>query len=150
MTEIVILFCTITCGILVGSYLQERLRAKITFCEDLSRYVSLLRVNVRSRQKCIKDFNAEFSLGCSKIFGEYICGVEKQNAVLSKQDRKTLSTFLKEINCMSADELNKQLEYYQKVFDELKINIEQQAKQKSGLYIKLGALIGAMIGILLL
>lgn len=150
MIDIVILFCSIVSGILVGSYLQERLQVKRAFCEDLSRYATLLRVNVQSRQKPLRDFNAEFSLNCSKPFAEYICGVEKRNSVLSKQDGKTVVAFFDEINCTSADELYKQLEYYQTVFDEFKANVDEQAKRKGGLYVKLGALLGAMIGILLL
>ena len=68
MTDILLLICCIFVGLLLGLFLQRRERERSEFVKDLSNYVALLRLNLDTKRRPIKEINKEFGEKCGKAF----------------------------------------------------------------------------------
>ena len=95
----------------------------------------------------LADFNAEFSANCSETFKE--CLLAKKYPKLKGQQTKRLTEFFASLDCVGSEQLLQNLDFYAKQFEgDLKDSAE--AVKKSSIYVKLGILLGAMVGILFL
>lgn len=147
MTNILVLFCCITAGLLVGIFLKRRAVRKNLFWRDLSEYADALKLNVVGRQLEIKKFNDEFCLNACAVFAE---AVNSQNfSVLNARQTDTVRRFFNSLDCSGGEALLQHLQFYQKIFH---VEFEASAEEvkKSSLYIKLGLLAGVSAGILFL
>ncbi len=147
MTDILLLICCIFVGLLLGLFLQRRERERSEFVKDLSNYVDLLRLNLDTKRRPIKEINKEFGEKCGKAFRAYLTD-PTANIPTDKQLRADVVAFTQGLSCGSSAELAKHLDYYGKMFAELADKAEKEGKSKSGLFVKLGLLLGAMVGIL--
>lgn len=147
MTRIILLICCILCGFLIGRYLQKQVQAKNQMYLDLLKYIAALKLNVNGRQVELERFNADFCVNCSGAF----CSVLQQIKYphLKADKRKTVQDFFANLNCASGNQLLQHLEFYEA---QLRPDAEQcaQAAAKSSVYVKIGILLGAMVGILFL
>ena len=115
--------------------------------KDLSNYVALLRLNLDTKRRPIKEINKEFGEKCGKAFRTYLTDPTAYIPT-DKQLRADVVAFTQGLSCGSSSELAKHLDYYGKMFAELADKAEKDGKSKSGLFVKLGLLLGAMVGIL--
>lgn len=147
MLDIILLLCTTAAGFLVGLYLQKRVARHNEMWNDLTRYISALKLNVTGRQRELADFNAEFVSTCGATFRD--CLNSKKYPKLNAQQKKRIEDFFANLDCAGSEQLLQNLDYYAKQFEgDLKDSAE--AVKKSSVYVKLGILLGAMIGILFL
>ena len=147
MTDIILLLCTTLAGFLLGLYLQKRVARQTEMWNDLARYITSLKLNVTGRQKELADFNAEFLSGCGATFSD--CLVKQKYPKVSAQQKKRLDDFFASLDCAGSEQLLQNLDYYAKQF-ESDVKDSGDALKKSSIYLKLGLLLGAMLGILFL
>lgn len=147
MTDIILFLCTTLAGFLLGLYLQRRVaRTNEMYC-DLSRYISALKLNVTGRQRELADFNAEFAAACGAVFKD--CLIGKKFPRFNAQQKKRLEEFFDNLDCSGSEQLLQNLDFYAKQF-EPDMHASADALKKSSVYVKLGLLLGAMVGILFL
>ena len=147
MIDIILLLCTTLAGFFVGLYLQKRVARTGEMWNDLSRYIASLKLNVAGRQRELADFNAEFVSTCGATFRD--CLVAKKYPKLSAQQKKRIEDFFANLDCAGSEQLLQNLDFYAKQF-EADIKDSADAVKKSSIYVKLGLLLGAMLGILFL
>ena len=147
MIDIILFLCTTLAGFFLGLYLQRRVTRLNDMWNDLSRYISTLKLNVTGRQCELANFNAEFVGSCSATFRE--CLVEKKFPKLNAQRKKRLEDFFAALDCTGSEQLLQNLDFYAKQF-EPDLKESNEAVKKSSMYVKLGILLGAMVGILFL
>ena len=147
MTHIIILLCCILCGFLVGRFLQKQVIVRNQMYLDLQKYFSALKLNVGGRQLELNKFNSDFSATCSGAF----CAVLQHNKYphMKAHKRKTVQDFFANLNCASSSQLLQHLEFYEA---QIRPDAEQSTEdaKKSSVYVKIGILLGAMVGILFL
>lgn len=149
MTDIIIVICCILGGFAVGKFIENQFRSKGRFYQDLTRYLSLLKDNIRGRQLELDKFNAAFASTCSRPFCDYLTS-GKFHLKLNKSQRDHVEAFFNNLNCTSSQALIEHIEYYGKILsDEAKFVWDNEVV-KSSIYTKLGMLLGAMLGILLI
>lgn len=147
MSGILLLICCILCGFCVGLFLQRRERDCVAFVEDLLRYIDLLRVNIDTERKSIAAFDSEFVTRCGKPFADYRTGT---GGAPSKSTGKLADDFFDGVvACNNSQQLAKHLDYYKAVVAAQLAEMSDGGKRK-GLYVKLGLLLGAMVGLLFL
>lgn len=149
MTNIILLIACSLCGYACGKYLENRIKRKGEFLSDLNRYVTLLKVNVEGKQLELSEFNAQFGSSCSEIFKEYLLD-GKLKCTLSKLQRESVEMFFSNLSRSSSQELTKHLEYYGAVFESMDKQFTQKEIAGASMYVKLGILLGVMIGIVLM
>lgn len=136
------------CGFACGKYLEKRIKRKGDFFSDLSRYLTLLKVNIEGRQVELEEFNREFCTNSSSVFREYIQN-GKVKCALSSAQKDSISAFFSHLDCVSTQELVKHIEYYSYVFSTENKLVEAEVT-KASIYVKLGILLGVMVGIVLM
>lgn len=147
MSGILLLICCILCGFCVGLFLQRRERDNVTFVEDLLRYIDLLRVNIDTERKSLAAFDSEFVARCGKQFSDYRSGT---GGAPGKRTGKLADDFFDGVvACNNSQQLAKHLDYYKAVVAAQLAEMSCGGKRK-GLYVKLGLLLGAMVGLLFL
>lgn len=146
MTGILVLICCILCGFCVGLFLQRRQTEQVAFLTDLTNYLSLLRVNVDGKRLPLPQFDSQFCQRAGESFKQYLCG--NKSVPLSATDGKIVASFFDGLKCNTGAELVRHIEYYQQVFAQVSARYLQNAEKQRGMYIKLGVLLGAMIGVL--
>lgn len=148
MSGILLLICCILCGFCVGLFLQRRERDCVTFVEDLLRYIDLLRVNIDTERKSLAAFDSEFISRCGKQFSDYRSGTG--GGAPNKRTGKLADDFFDGVvACNNSQQLAKHLDYYKAVVAAQLAEMSCGGKRK-GLYVKLGLLLGAMVGLLFL
>ena len=148
MLDIIILIACALCGFVCGKYLEKRVKRKGEFYSDLNRYVALLKVNVEGRQVEMSTFDSEFTSNCSPTFCEYLQN-RKWKCSLTSAQKSEVANFFDNMDCVSSQQLQKHIEYYASLFEASKQTIEQDVA-KSSIYVKLGILLGVMVGIVLM
>ena len=148
MLDIIIIICCVLGGFAIGKYIENRINEKGKFFQDATRYTAALKENVNGRQLELAKFNAEFCKSSSKAFGEYLVS-GKIRMRLSKAQKDALTALFANLNCASSQELIQHLDYYGRLICDEAKNIQDKEVAKSSIYSKLGMLLGAMLGILL-
>ncbi len=131
----------------MGKYFQKRVKNRSDLYADVSRYIAELKLNVTGKQTEISKFNEEFLQRCSKAFSEFFS--EQKSFALSTAGKKQLQKFFADLDCISGEQLLQHLNFYEKQF-EVQVKDSVDELKKSSMYVKLGLLLGAMIGILFL
>lgn len=148
MSGILLLIYCILCGFCVGLFLQRREKDCMTFVEDLLRYIDLLRVNIDTERKSLAVFDSEFISRCGKQFSDY--HRSGTGGAPSKRTGKLADCFFDGVvACNNSQQLAKHLDYYKAVVAAQLAEMSCGGKRK-GLYVKLGLLLGAMVGLLFL
>ncbi len=148
MTNIILLICTISAGFLVGKHFELKQKRKGDFFCDLKKYVVLLKTNVKSRRVELATFNAEFIQNSSRVFSCFL-----QNKVdvdcLSKSQRRLVFSLFDELSANTSSQLLDNLDYYERLVEEERNALSNAVRDRS-VCVKLGVLLGVMIGILLM
>lgn len=147
MTNIILFICCVLGGFLCGMYLKKRVMQKNALFSDLVKYTVALQLNVAGKQLEISDFNNKFCETSSSVFQEAL--QEKKYPSLTAAHKNLLQDFFSNLDCASGSALMEHLAFYQKQFESCLKETDDAAK-KSSLYIKLGLLLGVMVGILFL
>ena len=148
MTNIILLLACSLCGFAIGKYLEKRIKRKGEFYSDLTRYVALMRINIKGRKVELSHFNTEFCSASGKIFADYIaCGELKCS--LKQSQKSNVVRFFENLSCTTSEELEKHIEYYAEIFAADSKEITKDIASAS-IYSKLGLLLGMIVGILLL
>lgn len=148
MLDIILVVCCILGGFAVGKYVESKIGEKGKFYKDLVRYVATLRDNVNGKQLELLQFNNEFAKSSCKSFAEYI-STGKLRLRLSKAQRENVATFFDNLDCASSQALLQHLDYQGKILVEDGKSVLEREVAKASICSKLGMLLGAMIGILL-
>lgn len=147
MLNIILLTCCILAGFLIGRLIKKRVVQRNELIVDLVRYTELLKVNINGKQLELHKFDEEFSTTCSTTFRAYL--TEKKYPALNAMQKKRVEDFFANLNCVSGNQLLQHLDFYKTQFDsDLQASTAEVAK--ASVYVKLGILLGAMIGILFL
>ena len=149
MLDIIILIACTLCGFALGKYLERRIKRKGEFYSDLNRYTALLKVNIEGRQVELSTFNSEFASNCSLTFREYLQN-RKLKCSLSSVQKNDVKNFFDNLDCASSQELTKHIDYYSTLFAAEGKQVSEKEVAKSSIYVKLGILLGVMVGIVLM
>lgn len=148
MSGILVLICCVLVGFCVGLFLQRRKTDNLSFVEDLLKYIELFRVNVTTGQKTIEDFDKEFLSACGKAFADYknglSVGLDKSVKALADE------FFVGAEQANNSQQLLKHLDYFCAKAQSKYAEVSKNADKQKGLYVKLGLLTGAMVGLLFL
>ena len=145
MINIIILISCTLCGLAVGKYLEKRTKRRGEFYNDLVRYMTLLKINVEGRKLELADFNADFSKQCSNDFVEFL-STGKMKCSLNSLQKSNLNKFFDNLSCASSTELYKHIEYCAGILGNDAKQIESEVS-KASVYVKIGLLLGLMVGI---
>jgi len=148
MIDIIIIICCVLGGFALGKYVENRIGEKGKFYQDLTRYTVALKDNVSGRQLELSKFNDEFCASCSKVFAEFL-STGKIKLRLSKSEKKNIDAFFDNLNCASSQALVQHIDYQGKILTENADDVINKQVAKASIYSKLGMLLGAMLGILL-
>ena len=148
MLDTIILIACALCGFVCGKFLEKRVKRKGELYSDLCRYVTLLKVNVEGRQVELSTFDTEFATNCSPTFREYLQN-RKFKCSLTNAQKNEVTSFFDNMDCVSSQELRKHIEYYATLFESSRQEVEKDVA-RSSIYVKLGILLGVMIGIVLM
>lgn len=135
------------CGYALGKYLEKRSVEKGQFYQDLRKYVSQLKENIGGRNLEIDSYNSSFASNSSRIFADYLMA-GKIKCRLSDTQKNNLNEFFGSLDCVSSEQLSAHIEYYEKVLLEDLRYVQEKEVARAAVYGKVGALIGAIIGIL--
>lgn len=147
MINIILLICCILVGFLLGIVVRKQVVSSAELFSDAVKYVELFRLNVSGKRLEVTQFNAEFLQDCSESFGRYL--EKREGRRMSSQHKKHLQEFFDNLDCASGEAVLQHLDFYEKIFRE-DWDACRALATKSSLYVKLGLLLGAMIGILFL
>ena len=148
MINIIVLFCTILAGFLVGKHLERRQTNRWKFFCDLQKYVILLKTNIKTRRLEFDTFNQNFSLSCSNVFSKFLRERGSLSFLTQNQSQLVLSLF----NCLSAttsSELLNNLDFYEQQINLEFSQISNEYRSRHA-FVKLAILGGVVVGILLL
>lgn len=148
MINIIVVVCCIMAGFAVGKYIEHRICEKGKFYQDLTMYIALLKDNVSGRQVEMSAFNSEFAQKSSKAFSDYLLHKELKLR-LNKAQKDNLSAFFDNLDCVSSQALLEHIGYHGKILADDSQKVIQNEVAKSSVYGKLGMLLGAMLGILI-
>ncbi len=148
MTNIIILFCTILAGFLIGKHFEKREAKKGLFFCDLKKYVALLKTNVSGRRLELSVFNDEFAKSSSLVFAVYL--TDKQlPSCLNKNQKQLVQSFFDSLSAVTSSQLIANLDYYEQLISAEFSSISAKVNNRQ-ICVKLGVLIGVMVGILLM
>lgn len=148
MLDIIIIICCVLGGFALGKCFEKGINEKGRFYQDATRYAASLKENVVGRQLEIARFNNDFGKTCGKAFAEYLAD-GKVKVRLTKLQKDNLSAFFDNLDCASSQELVQHLDYHGKLLTDETKNVLDKEVAKAAIYSKLGMLLGAMLGILL-
>lgn len=149
MIDIIVFIGCVLCGYFIGKYLEKGVSRKGAFYQDVRRYAVGLRENVTGRQLELDKFNSEFTQNCSADFAEYIES-GKVKCRLSHNQKKNLADFFGNLDCVSSQQLSEHIDYYGKILEDDCKQVTEKEASKAGVYGKIGMLLGAMLGIMLM
>lgn len=147
MTNIILLICCIFMGYLLGRGAQKQVIARAELFSDAVKYVEFFRLNVDGKRMEVARFNEEFLKDCSEPFRHYL--TKGGGCRLSAAQSKHLKDFFQNVDCATSEMLLQQLNFYDKIFHD-DWNLCRESANKSALFVKIGLLCGAMVGILFL
>lgn len=147
MINIILLICCICVGFLLGRVVQKQAIARSELFADAVKYAELFQMNVLGKRLEVAKFNANFLEDCTEPFKNYLS--KNGGCKLSPQQKKHLENFFQNLDCTSGEVLLQHLQFYEKVFRD-DWNVCKEEAAKSALFVKLGLLLGAMVGILFL
>ena len=82
-------------------------------------------------------------------FSDYLTN-GKCKCKLSKNQKKNLLDFFGNLDCVSSVQLSEHLDYYGKILEDDCRQVTEKEASRAGVYGKLGMLLGAMLGIMLM
>lgn len=147
MINIILSICCILMGLLLGIAVKKQIVARAEVFSDAVKYAELFKLNVTGKRLEVAQFNANFLQECSKPFRAYF--TDKDCCRLSAQQRKHLKDFFDNLDCINGEALLQHLNFCQSVLQD-DLSICKDAAAKSSLFVKLGLLLGVMVGILFL
>lgn len=148
MIDIIIIICCILGGFAIGKFVERKVVSKGKFYRDLVRYASTLNENISGRQLEIAQFNQQFILNCGKEFGDYLT-VRQIKIKIPKPQQDNIENFFSNLSCSSSQSLSNHIALYLKIFADDAESVQGEVS-KATIYSKLGMLLGAMLGILLI
>ena len=148
MTNIILLFCTILAGFLVGKHLERRQVNRWQFFVDLKKYIVLLKSNVKTKRIELQTFNAQFSQSCSSVFGKFLLE-QAPLPFLTKNQNQIVLAFFNSLSATTSSELLSNLDFYEQQIN-LEFNSVASDYQSRHAFVKLSILCGVVVGILLL
>lgn len=147
MTDIIILFCCSLCGFLIGKVFSRQLVDKENFVVDVACYCSAVKQNVTGKQLEIAQLNAVFAQNCNTIFAKYLMdGTSK--VPLPIRQKQQLKSFFDNLVCATSTQLLSHCDTFQMVFDDW-VKVARFNVANCKVFVKLGFLLGLMLGILL-
>lgn len=149
MINIILLICCILAGFALGKFLERKASEKGRFYQDLTSYITRLKDNVNGRQLELKNFNDEFTKSCGGTFANFLLN-NRAKVRLTKSQRNNLTQFHDNLDCISSKALVEHLDYYGKILSDDAQDVMKNEVAKSSVYAKLGMLLGAILGILLI
>lgn len=148
MTNIIILFCTILAGFLIGKHFEMREAQKGLFFCDLKKYVALLKTNVNGKRLELSVFNDEFVKSSSRLFAVYL--TDKQlPSCLNKNQKQLVQSFFDSLSAVTSSQLIANLDYYEQLISAEFSAVSEKVNSRQ-ICVKLGVLVGVIIGILLM
>ena len=148
MTSIIILFCSILCGFLIGKHFQKRQMFRNQFFADLTKYILLLKANVATSRIEVPTFNKEFSKSSSAVFANFLSN-NNDLSYLSKQQKALVVSFVESLKTTTSAQLINNLDYYYQLVN-AEYSLITNSARNSFVCVKLGILVGVMVGILLM
>lgn len=148
MKDIILIIACALCGFFLGKFLERQSVRKNDFYRDLTKYLYMLKLNVNSRQIELEKFNVEFCNAASLTFAEFLQKA-RYPRFLKSNEKNDVKTFIDGLSCTSSAELLKHIEYYVSIFESKSKQLLENESKRSCLFVKLGILLGVMIGILL-
>ena len=148
MTSIIILFCSILCGFLIGKHFQKRQMFRNQFFADLTKYILLLKANVATSRIEVPTFNKEFSKSSSAVFANFLSN-NNDLSYLSKQQKTLVVSFVESLKTTTSAQLINNLDYYYQLVN-AEYSLITNSARNSFACVKLGILMGVMVGILLM
>ena len=148
MTSIIILFCSILCGFLIGKHFQKRQMFRNQFFADLTKYILLLKANVATSRIEVPTFNKEFSKSSSAVFANFLSN-NNDLSYLSKQQKALVVSFVESLKTTTSAQLINNLDYYYQLVN-AEYSLITNSARNSFACVKLGLLMGVMVGILLM
>lgn len=148
MTNIILLLACSLCGFAIGKYLEKRIKRKGDFYSDLTRYVALMKINIKGRKVELSRFNEEFCRSSSKLFADFLTDGELK-CTLKQSQKNSVIQFFENLSCATSDALEKHIEYYAEIFATDSKDITKEVASVT-IYSKLGLLLGMIVGIILL
>lgn len=148
MTNIIILFCSILCGFLIGKHFQKRQMCRNQFFADLTKYILLLKANVATSRIEVPTFNKEFSKSSSAVFANFLSN-NNDLSYLSKQQKALVVSFVESLKTTTSAQLINNLDYYYQLVN-AEYSLITNSARNSFACVKLGILMGVMVGILLM
>ena len=148
MTNIIILFCCILSGFLVGRHLSKRIKDKENFFYDLTRYLSLLKVNVKGRCVELHHFNKEFATSCAEPFANLLLS-NKVPTFLDANQKQLVTSIFANLSATTSTQLLSNIDYFEQLIAN-QVDGLSNTFHNGKMYSKLGVLLGVMVGILLM
>ena len=148
MTSIIILFCSILCGFLIGKHFQKRQMFRNQFFADLTKYILLLKANVATSRIEVPTFNKEFSKSSSAVFASFLSNYNDLSYI-SKQQKTLVVSFVESLKTTTSAQLINNLDYYYQLVN-AEYSLITNSARNSFACVKLGILMGVMVGILLM
>ena len=149
MTDIIVLICCILGGFFVGRYTQSVINAKNQFYLDTLKYIENLQINIKTKQIGISSFNQEYSKICTSEFKAFLLD-NKIEVRLSRAERKNILSLTNTMLDTSSDTLFSNLSFVSKLINDDYQLFYNSKFLKSKVYDKIGLLVGAIVGILLM
>lgn len=149
MINIICVVCCILTGFAVGKFIEKTVGDKDKFYNDLMLYISELKENVSGRQLELAKFNQEFAKKSSRYFSDFIES-GRICVKLSKVQKRNILTFFENLDCSSSQVLIEHINHCSAVLADDAKYVAQNEIAKASIYSKLGMLLGAMLGILLI
>lgn len=149
MTDILVLFFSIGSGFCVGKYLRDRLWDKNQFYLEVIKYTKLLIANIQSKQIELDIFNKSFCSSCNSTFCNFILsGVVP--SYFNKSDSAFFTRYYGSLKDSASNKLLPTLQFDLQQLDALYHTFSIDKLKYSKIFVQLGLLCGAIIGILLL
>lgn len=148
MTNIIILICTTLGGFLVGKHFEKREKLRGDFLGDLCRYIKLLKNNVKGRRVELSAFNQQFAQSCSSIFAKFLLD-NGSISFFSKNQRQMVQSLFATLSVTTSAQMISNLDYYEQLINAENEVVSNLVRNRF-VSVKLGVLLGVMVGILLM
>ena len=118
------------------------------FFADLTKYILLLKANVATSRIEVPTFNKEFSKSSSAVFANFLSN-NNDLSYLSKQQKALVVSFVESLKTTTSAQLINNLDYYYQLVN-AEYSLITNSARNSFACVKLGILVGVMVGILLM
>lgn len=129
--------------------MQSAINAKNLFYLDTLKYIENLQINIKTKQIGISLFNQEYSKICTSEFKAFLLD-NKIEVRLSRAERKNILSLTNTMLDTSSDSLYSNLSFVSKQINDDYQLFYNSMFLKSKVYDKIGLLVGAIVGILLM